>query len=172
MHKEPIKLSQTDPDFLMTSTTKGQLPARVFKRATALLELHRGQTLCAVSGTLQVSEQTVAQWRDHYQSSGLQALAAKPRQGRPLLINGKQRAQLTALAGSTAPAGRARWTLSLLADQAVERGWGESLSQTKARQILKKNCLQPHLKKQWCSGVMDSQFLARMEQLLALYALP
>jgi hypothetical protein len=28
------------------------------------------------------------------------------------------------------------------------------------------------LKKQWCIGTMNSQFLARMEQILALYALP
>jgi DDE superfamily endonuclease len=32
--------------------------------------------------------------------------------------------------------------------------------------------LQPHLKKQWCIGEMNATFLARMEQILALYALP
>ncbi|HEX8847313.1 MAG TPA: helix-turn-helix domain-containing protein [Pyrinomonadaceae bacterium] len=138
MHKEHIKLSQADQDFLMTIISKGQLPARVFKRATALLELHRGQTLCSVSQTLQVSYQTIAQWRDNYQSSGLQALAEKPRRGRPLLIDGKQRAQITALACSTPPRGHARWTLRLLADKAVELGLCESLSHTKARSILKK----------------------------------
>jgi transposase len=138
MHKEHIKLSPADQDFLMTIISKGQLPARMFRRATALLELNRGQTLCAVSKTLQVSYQTVAQWRDTYQASGLQALEDKPRRGRPVLIDGKQRAQLTALACSTPPSGRARWTLRLLADKAVELGLCESLSHTKARSILKK----------------------------------
>lgn len=138
MHKEHIKLSQADQDFLMTITAKGQLPAKVFKRATALLELHRGQTLCSVSQTLQVSYQTIAQWRDNYQSSGLQALEDKPRRGRPVLIDGKQRAQITALACSEPPAGRARWTLRLLADKAVELGLCDTLSHTCARSILKK----------------------------------
>jgi transposase len=138
MHKEHIKLSQADQDFLMTITAKGQLPARVFKRATALLELNRGQTLCSVSRSLQVSYQTVAQWRNNYQASGLQALADKPRRGRPLLISGKQRAQITALACSQPPSGRARWTLRLLADKAVELGLCQSLSHTRARVILKK----------------------------------
>lgn len=138
MHKEHIKLSQADQDFLMTMISKGRLPARIFRRATALLELNRGKSLRAVSETLQVSYQTVAQWRDNYQASGLQALADKPRQGRPVLIAGKQRAQLTALACSTPPAGRARWTLRLLADKAVELGVCESLSHTTARSILKK----------------------------------
>jgi len=32
--------------------------------------------------------------------------------------------------------------------------------------------LQPHLKKTWCIGEMDSRFIARMEQILNLYALP
>ena len=83
MPKEHIKLSQADRDFLMIIISKGQLSARVFKRATALLELNRGQTLGAVAETLQVSYQTVAHWRDNYQSSGLQALEEKPRAGRP-----------------------------------------------------------------------------------------
>jgi transposase len=138
MHKEHIKLSPADHDFLTTIISKGQLPAKVFKRATALLELHRGQTLCAVSRTLQVSYQTIAQWRDNYQSSGLQALEDKPRLGRPALIDGKQRAQITALACSQPPVGRARWTLRLLADKAVELGLCETLSHTRARAILKK----------------------------------
>ena len=138
MQKEHVKLSRADQDFLMTIISKGQLPARVFRRATALLELNRGQSLCSVSRTLQVSYQTVAQWRDNYQSSGLQALQEKPRKGRPILIDGKSRAAITALACSTPPSGRARWTLRLLADKAVELGLCESLSHTKARSILKK----------------------------------
>jgi transposase len=141
MQKEHIKLSQADQDFLMTIISKGQLPARVFRRATALLELNRGQTLCTVSETLRVSYQTVAQWRDNYQARGLQALEDKERKGRPVLIDGKSRASITALACSTPPSGRARWTLRLLADKAVELGLCESLSHTKARSILKKtNC--------------------------------
>jgi transposase len=141
MQKEHVKLSQADQDFLMTIIAKGQLAARVFRRATALLELNRGKTLCVVSQTLQVSYQTVAQWRDNYQASGLQALEDKERKGRPVLIDGKSRASITALACSTPPSGRARWTLRLLADKAVELGLCESLSHTKARSILKKtNC--------------------------------
>ena len=138
MHKEYLKLSQADHDFLITMTTKGQTAARVFKRATALLELHRGQTLLAVAASLQVSRQSVAQWRNNYQSSGLQALDEQPRSGRPIVIDGKQRACLTALACSSPPTGHARWTLRLLADKAVELGYCQSLSHTTARSILKK----------------------------------
>lgn len=36
----------------------------------------------------------------------------------------------------------------------------------------KKNELKPHLHQTWCIGKLDAAFLARMEELLALYALP
>jgi len=36
----------------------------------------------------------------------------------------------------------------------------------------KKNELKPHLKRTWCIGKLNSRFLARMEELLWLYALP
>jgi hypothetical protein len=39
-------------------------------------------------------------------------------------------------------------------------------------QDTKKNELKPHLKKTWCLGKLNSRFLARMEQILSLYALP
>ena len=138
MHKEHLTLSQADHDFLMTLVSQGRLAARVFKRATALLQLHQGQTLLAVAASLQVTHQSVARWRDNYLSRGLQALEEATRSGRPVRIDGKQRAQLTALACSTPPAGRARWTLRLLADRAVELELCESLSHTRARSILKK----------------------------------
>jgi hypothetical protein len=37
---------------------------------------------------------------------------------------------------------------------------------------IEKNELKPHLKRTWCIGTMASRFLARMEQILGLYALP
>lgn len=138
MHKEHLTLSQADHDFLMTTVSHGQLAARVFKRATALLQLHQGQTLCSVADSLQVTHHSVARWRDNYRSRGLQALEEATRSGRPVRIDGKQRAQLTALACSAPPQGRARWTLRLLADKAVELGFCQSLSHTKARCVLKK----------------------------------
>src|SRR5215210_9327719 len=133
MHKEHLILSQADHHFLMTTISQGHLAARVFKRATALLRLHQGQTLVAVADSLQVTHQSVARWRDNYLSRGLQALEEATRSGRPIRIDGKQRVQLTALACSAPPQGRARSTLRLLADTAVELGFCQSLSHSKAR---------------------------------------
>jgi transposase len=118
---------------------KGALKARTYQRATALLELDRGQTMLAVSQTLGVSYPSVCSWRDKYLAQGLTAaLHDKRRSGRPVVIDGPQRAKVTALACSTPPPGHARWTLRLLADKAVDLGYCDTLSHTQARRILKK----------------------------------
>ena len=138
MRKQHIELRLADKCFLQQLLKKGSLKAIVFKRATALLQLDSGNTLRQVSQTLGVSYPTALAWRDRYIAEGLAFLQDKPRSGRPVEISGSQRAKITALACSTPPEGRARWTLRLLADRAVELGHCPSLSHTAARQILKK----------------------------------
>lgn len=138
MNKQHIQLNPNDQDFLLSVLAKGLLPARVFKRATALLQLHQGKTLSAVARTLHVTNFTVSRWRDSYNFDQLAFLQDKQRSGRPPLIDGSQRAKVTALACSSPPQGHARWTLRLLADTVVELGFCEHLSHTKTRHILKK----------------------------------
>jgi transposase len=138
MIKDHVKLTDVDRDALTTLLAKGSLKARVFKRATALLELDRGKTLQDVATTLGVNYNTVAHWRDGYHEAGLKCLQDKPRSGRPLVIDGKKRAKITALACSKAPEGHARWGLRLLADKVVELGYCESISHTQVGHILKK----------------------------------
>ena len=77
-------------------------------------------------------------WRNNYRQQGLACLDDAPRSGRPIVIDGKQRAKITALACSEAPAGHARWSLRLLADKVVELGYCDSLSHTQVGNILKK----------------------------------
>jgi hypothetical protein len=65
-------------------------------------------------------------------------LQDKPRTGRPVEIDGKQRAQVTALACSEPPEGYARWSLRLLADKVVQLEYCEHISHTEVAEILKK----------------------------------
>ncbi len=138
MTKEHVKLAAADQHYLESLLSKGSLSAKVFKRATALLELNRGKTLQQVANTLGVNYNTVASWRDHYNQAGLTCLQDAPRSGRPVEIDGKQRAKITALACSTAPEGHAKWSLRLLADRVVELGMCENISHTSVATILKK----------------------------------
>lgn len=136
--KNHLELSDAERSSLTSLISSGHLSAKVFRRATALLELSRGKSLAEVAQTLSVTYQTVAAWRDSYHERGLDALHDKARSGRPVRIDGRQRARITALACSTPPAGRARWSLRLLADRAVELGYCERLSHNAVKEVLKK----------------------------------
>ena len=138
MRKQHITLTQVDRQFLQNLLKKGSLKAIVFKRATALLQLDSGNTLLHVSQAVCISYPTILAWRNKYLAQRLSFLQDKSRSGRPPVIAGTQRAKITALACSNPPQGRARWTLRLLADRAVELGYCQRLSHTKARSILKK----------------------------------
>lgn len=138
MNKEHVKLTVTDKDYLESIISKGSASVKVFKRATALLELNRGKTLQAVAQTLGVNYNTVAAWRDNYQENRLACLTDALRSGRPVEVVGNQRAKITALACSEAPEGHAKWSLRLLADKLVELEYIESISHTQVSNILKK----------------------------------
>jgi len=138
MKKRHVQLKEGERAQLVALLGKGQLGVKVFKRATALLELDRGKTLSAVAQTLGVSYPTVLSWRDNYLQQGLQCLNDAPRSGRPIVFDGKQRAKITALACSESPEGHAKWTLRLLAEKVVEAGYCEDISHTQIGNILKK----------------------------------
>jgi putative transposase len=138
MNKQHISLSEADRSTLKQVLSAGTLSARMFKRATALLELDRGKSLQEVAATLQVSYPTVSAWRDRYIATGLKCLHDAPRSGRPREIDGTQRAKITALACSDAPEGHARWSLRLLAEKAIESGLCDHVSHTLVADVLKK----------------------------------
>jgi transposase len=103
-----------------------------------LLELNRGKTLQSVAETLGVNYNTVSLWSKNYKQDGLSCLYDAPRSGRPVEIDGVQRAKITALASSTAPEGYAKWTMRLLSDKLVELEIVESISHTHVANVLKK----------------------------------
>ncbi len=138
MKKQHVELNDVDRAYLKTLLSKGELTAKMYRRALALLELDRGQTYTTVSRTLQVTIPTLSKWAAKYQETGLQVLQDAPRSGRPIEIDGDQRAKITALACSDPPEGYAQWSLRLLANRAVELGYCEHISHTEVATILKK----------------------------------
>jgi len=81
---------------------------------------------------------TLSKWAAKYRETGLQVLQDQPRSGRPVEIDGNQRAKITALACSDPPEGYACWTLRLLADKVVELEYCDHISHTEVAAILKK----------------------------------
>lgn len=85
-----------------------------------------------------VSLRTVERVRQRFIEEGFEA-ALNPK-SRPRIVSKleKAEAEIIELAKSDPPTGRKRWTLRLLADQAVGLQSVESLSHESVRQILKK----------------------------------
>jgi putative transposase len=138
MKKQHLQLSAEERQALQTLLSKGKLPVKQFKRATGLLALDQSASYQAVATLLQVTSTTVRSWRDRFVAEGMVSLQDKPRPGRPIRIDGKQRATITALACSEPPTGYGQWSMRLLADKVVELAYCEAISHTQVAKILKK----------------------------------
>jgi hypothetical protein len=68
------------------------------------------------------------------------------------------------------PEGRARWTLELLAGAMVKLTEHQGLSRETVRRRLAENDLKPWRKDMWCIPQVDGEYVARMEDVLDLYA--
>jgi putative transposase len=138
MKKQHVQLTPADRAYLEKLISQGQQTAKIYRRALGLLELDRGQTYTAVSKILQVTIPTISNWAAQYAENGLKVLNDQARSGRPVEIDGNERAKVTALACSEAPEGYERWNLRLWANKAVELGYCEHISHTEVADILKK----------------------------------
>src|SRR3954454_18662073 len=87
-------------------------------------------------------------------------------------LTGKEEALLVATACSNPPEGGARWTLELLAGAMVRLTEHEELSRETVRRRLAENHLKPWRKDMWCIPQIDGTYVARMEDVLDLYAEP
>jgi hypothetical protein len=85
-----------------------------------------------------------------------------------------KRAQILLVATACAkpPAGRARWTLELLAGQMVKLTEHAELSRETVRRRLAENDLKPWRHDMWCIPEVNGTYVARMEDVLDLYAEP
>ena len=84
------------------------------------------------------------------------ALSEEPRVGARRKLTGREETLLVAVACSDPPAGRARWTLELLADEMVQRTEHEELSRETVRRRLAEQSVKPWQRKMWCIGGVRS----------------
>jgi transposase len=142
--KYMVDLQAEERASLLQLIRRGQPAARKGTRARILLKADEGLTDEQIAAALHVGSATVGRVRQRFVEEGLErALTERPRPGQRRKLTGKQEAHVIALACSQAPEGRERWTLRVLADTIVERGWVSSLSYETVRQTLKKMNLSP-----------------------------
>ena len=168
-----VELSQTERDALAALLSGGKHSVRKLKRAQILLAADAGESDAAVAASLRVGGSTVYRTKRRFVLGNLAAaLSEEPRPGAARKLSGKEEALLVATACSSPPAGRARWTLELLAGELVKLTAHDSLSRETVRRRLAENDLKPWRKDMWCIPQVDGEFVARMEDVLDLYAEP
>jgi transposase len=118
-----------------------------------------------------VGTSTVYRTKQRFVEEGLErALSEAPRPNPPRKLSASDEALLVAVACSSPPLGRARWTLDLLAGEMVRLTAHETLSGDTVGRRLSEMELKPWQQKMWCVPKVDAEYVARMEDVLDLYA--
>lgn len=134
-----VKLTPEERAELVALTTRGTTGARRMKRALILLAADEGDTVAQIAARVRMGTATVERVRKRFVEESLEAaLSERRRPGKARLLDGRQEAYLVALACSQPPAGRATWTMQLLAGQLITFGVVETICDETVRRALKR----------------------------------
>ena len=137
--KYRVELTESQKCRLNEVANRGRSPARMVKRALALLKADEGQTDDRVAEALSIGRRTVVRIRKRFCEEGLEsALVERPRTGQKRKLDDRAEAHLVAIACSDPPEGHAHWTLKLLAERMVELDYVDSIARETIRKSLKK----------------------------------
>jgi transposase len=166
-----VELTAAEQHELTRLLSAGKHPSRKLKRAQILLAADAGIADEDIAETLGVGASTVYRTKRRFVEANLEgALCEDPRPGADRKLTGKEEALLVATACSKPPMGRSRWTLELLAGELVRLTDHDSLSRETVRRRLAENDLKPWRRDMWCIPKVDAEYVARMEDVLDLYA--
>ena len=166
-----VELGEVERGELRAMLSGGKRAARKLKRAQILLAADARVADETAAISLDVGVSTVSRVKRRFVEGGVErALDEEPRPGAARKLTGKEEALLVATACASPPEGRARWTLELLAGEMVRLTAHASLSRETVRRRLAENALKPWRQKMWCIPRVNGEFVARMEDVLDLYA--
>src|ERR1700751_3464365 len=116
-HRVRVQIGRRDRKQIAEMLNKGRESAPVLRRALILRQLDQGETAAQVAGHLGVAPKTVRAIARRYEEEGLEsALYEKPRPGQPRGLDaGQSQKRIIAMVCSQPPAGRARWSVRLIA---------------------------------------------------------
>jgi putative transposase len=139
-----VKLSAKDRQQIATMLAKGRESARVLRRAMILRQLDQGEKIIQVARNVGVSRKTVRAISRRYRDEGLEsALHEKPRPGRERALDVKQSQRIIAMVCGPPPEGQARWSVRLIAEEAVERKLVPRVGRETIRVLLESHDLKP-----------------------------
>ncbi len=117
-----IQLSSEDHEQLQTLLSGGVQPVRSILRALSLIQMVQGVSAPQIARFVPLSSQAIRKIGHRFEEGGLsRALYDKQRPGAVALLDDGQKQRIIAMVCSNPPAGRSRWTVRLIAEEAVKR---------------------------------------------------
>jgi hypothetical protein len=163
-----IQLSRADRKQVGELLSGGVQPVRTVIRALALRQMDQGRSTVQAGAAVGISAKAAWQIGKHYLESGLQrAIYDAPRLGQKPLLDAEHGQRIIAMVCGPLPEGRARWTVRLIAEEAVKRKLVEKVSPATVHILLQRYDLKPWREEMWCVAKLDKQYIQRMEDVLA-----
>jgi hypothetical protein len=117
-----IEVAKKDQKELKKVLGGGVQQVRTVLRALALVQLSRGVSAPRIAESLPLTPQAIRKVGHRYEGGGLErALFEKDRPGAASLLKDNEKQRIIAMVCSDPPEGHARWTVRLVAEQAVKR---------------------------------------------------
>jgi putative transposase len=139
-----VQLSARDRQQVAAMLGKGRESARVLRRALILRQLDREEKIMQVARNVGVSRKAVRAIGRRYRDEGLEsALHEKPRPGRQRALDVKQSQRIIAMVCGPPPEGRGRWSVRLIAEEAVQRKLVPRVGRETIRVLLESHELKP-----------------------------
>jgi transposase len=113
-------------------------------RSLALLQLAKGVSAPQIANVVPLTAEAIRNIGRRYREGGLErALYEKPRPGAAEVLDASQKQRLIAMVCSDPPEGRARWTVRLVAEEAVKRKLVPRVGRETIRILLLSHDLKP-----------------------------
>jgi putative transposase len=165
-----IEVSAKDQRELRKLVAGGVQQVRVLLRALALLQLAKDVAAPRIAGMIPLTPQATRNVGRRYQQGGLErALYEKQRPGAAEVLDASQKQRLIAMVCASPLEGRARWTVRLVAEEAVKRKLVPRVGRETTRILLLSHDLKPWREKMWVVADLDDDYIAKMEDVLDVY---
>jgi len=149
----PIQLEAQDLSELSKLLRGGVQQVRVVLRALALRLLAGRATAPQIAHSVPLTAKAIREIAHRYNAGGLEAaLYEKQRPGAKQLLEPSQKQRIIAMVCSDPPEGRARWTVRLVAQEAVKRKLVPRVGRETIRVLLESHDLKPWREKNVVRG--------------------
>ena len=148
-----IDVTKKDRKKLRGLLSGGVQQVREVLRALALVQMAKGISAPRIAGVVPLTPQAIRRVAHRYEQGGLErALYEKERPGAAALLEDSQKQRIIAMVCSDPPEGCARWTVRLVAEEAVKRRLVRRVGRETVRVLLLHHDLKPWREKNVVRG--------------------